>query len=255
MKHIHNISQVACALMVMLAPLPVFSAEALVAVAANFAEVGQELKLHFETRHAHTVRLSSGSTGQLYAQIIHGAPFDLFLAGDQARPRRLIEDGHALANSRFTYAIGKLTLWSADAKRGGESARQILSAGAFRVLAIANPNLAPYGAAAAELIVALGLAGTLQGKIVYGQNVGQVFSMVASGNAEFGLVALSQVLSPRVRPAGSRWDVPSVLYSPIRQDGVLLSSGARNPAAVAFLDFLQNDRAQALIAAYGYATE
>ena len=238
-----------------LVPRPVLSAEALVAVAANFLETGEDLKQRFETGSPHKIKLASGSTGQLYAQIVNGAPFDLLLAADRARPERLVEEGGAVAGSRFTYATGRLTLWSADEDLVGKSGVEVLENGAFRALAIANPALAPYGVAAEELLVSLGLAEELQEKIVKGQNVAQAFSMVATGNAEVGLVAMSQVVSPRNQNLGRRWDLPQSLYTPIRQDAVLLSRGADNPAAREFLRFLHSGEARARIALYGYGIE
>ena len=231
------------------------SDEALAAVAANFAEASEDLKRRFESESPHVIKLVSGSTGQLYAQIINGAPFDLLLAADQTRPLRLINEDRALAESRFTYATGTLALWSADNSRVGKSAIAILETGDFRILAIANPDLAPYGAAARQLLLALGLAQSLQDKIVQGQNVGQTFSMVATGNAELGLVSLSHVLSKNNQISGSLWDIPNHLYAPIRQDAVLLSRGADNPAAVAFYHFLKGREARSVIASYGYGSE
>ena len=237
------------------APLSVSSDEALVAVASNFAEVGEVLKERFETDRTHTLKMVTGSTGQLYAQIINGAPFGVLLAADRARPRRLVEEGHALEDSRFTYALGQLTLWSVAEKHLGKSSIQLLGSGDFRSLAVANPALAPYGAAAMELLAALDLADTLRPKIVQGQNISQTFSMVATGNAEIGLVALSHVISPRNRSTGKRWDLPGDLYLPIRQDAVLLSRGSSNLAAQAFLVYLRSREAKAVIASFGYRTE
>ena len=253
-----NFVRLACVLPVMaitVVPRPTLPAEALVAVAANFVEVSEDLKRRFEAGSPHTIKLTSGSTGQLYAQIVNGAPFDLLLAADGARPQRLVEGGDAVAGSRFTYATGRLTLWSADADLVGDHGVEVLKNGAFRTLAIANPALAPYGVAAEELLVNLGVDALLGAKIVKGQSVSQVFSMVATGNAEVGLVALSQVLGPRHRTLGSRWDVPLELYTPIRQDAVLLTRGADNPAAREFLRFLRSRDARAQITLYGYGTE
>ena len=231
------------------------SREALVGVATNFVEAGEDLKFRFELESQHTVKLVTGATGALYAQIINGAPLDLLLAADQDRPQRLVEQGFALGNSRFTYAMGTLTLWSTNPKLGGRNALDVLKAGTFRNLAIANPDLAPYGAAAREVLALLDLNESLKGKIVQGQNVGQTFSMVATGNAELGLVALSHVLSQRNKFSGVRWDVPSEFYHPIRQDGVLLSRGIDNPAARDFYVFLRSEQAKSIITRYGYGTE
>lgn len=229
--------------------------EALVGVAANFAEAGQELKTHFELNSPHFITLVTGATGQLYAQISNGAPFDMLLAADQVRPSRLVDQGYALADSRFTYALGTLTLWSVDPKYPGDNAQDVLRAGEFRHLAIANPDLAPYGVAAQQVLLSLGLRESLQEKIVQGQNVAQTFSLVATGNAELGLVALSHVISRRNESGGVRWDLPAELYSPIRQDAVLLARGADNPAARSFHAFLQSQQAKSIITHHGYGTE
>ena len=166
-----------------------------------------------------------------------------------------VAEGHAAAGHRFTYAIGRLTLWSPDAARVDGNGAETLATGNFRALAIANPALAPYGAAAQQTLRALGLLDELQQRIVMGQNIGQAHSMIATGNAELGLVALSYVLSPRNRASGSRWDVPIELYEPIRQDALLLARATDNRAARDFLDFLKSEEARLIIKQYGYAIE
>jgi molybdate transport system substrate-binding protein len=233
-------------------PRSAVAGEALVAVAANFTEVMERLEADFERDSGHQLTVAVGSTGKLYAQIAHGAPFDVLLAADQERPERLESEGLAVAGSRFTYAVGRLTLWSPEEGRVDVDGAATLRAAAFRSLALANPDLAPYGAAAKETLEHLGLWETLAGKIVKGENIGQAHAMVASGNAELGFVALSSVLSPRNQQPGSRWDVPADLYAPIRQDAVLLQRAADNPAAKAFLAFLRSDAVRALIETYGY---
>ena len=227
-----------------------FAGEVTVAVAANAAEVVESLVAEFERESGHRVTVAVGSTGKLYAQILHGAPFDLFLAADQERPRRLLDQGIAVEDSGLTYAVGRLVLWSPDPSAGAGA--DTLSEGHFRRLAIANPQLAPYGSAARDVLVGLGLWSDLQSRIVLGENVGQAFAMVASGNAEFGFVALSSVLSGRNRHAGSRWEVPANLYAPIRQDAVLLERAQGNPAARVFLDYLGSPQARAVIESFGY---
>jgi molybdate transport system substrate-binding protein len=229
--------------------------DVLVAVATNFTEVMEPLRAGFEPATGHEVTVVSGSTGKLYAQITNGAPFDVFLAADQERPRRLDEDGAAVAGTRFTYAIGRLALWSPDAGLIGADGGAVLRAGDFRRLAMANPALAPYGVAARETLQALGLLGRLQDRIVLGENIGQAHAMIATGNAELGFVALSSVLSPRNRTPGSRWDVPQTLYSPIRQDAVLLRRAAGNVAAAAFVEWLHGDDARRIIERFGYGVE
>lgn len=236
-------------------PVPAAGGEATVAVAANFAEVVERLEERYERETGHALTVAIGSTGKLYAQIANGAPFDVFLAADQARPQRLEKEGLAVTASRFTYATGRLTLWSREPGRVGSDGAATLEEGDFRLLAIANPELAPYGAAARRALESLGLWQGLRGKLVMGETIGQAHAMVASGNAELGLVALSYLVSPRNEVRGSRWDVPADLYPPIRQDAVLLKRAAGNAAARGFLDFLRSQEAKDLIEAYGYAAE
>ena len=228
---------------------------ALVAVAANFAEAAQALEAEFRAATGHDLQMTTGSTGKLFAQIGQGAPFDLFLSADSATPTRLVADGKAVAGSQFTYAVGRLILWSADAGRIGADGRRALTDPALRFVAIANPDLAPYGVAARETLQALGLWDSLQPKIVMGQNIGQTHALVAAGAAELGFVALSAVSGPNLPMEGSRWDVPQDLHAPIRQDAVLLTHGADNIAARAFLDFLRTPRAAEMIARFGYGTD
>ena len=229
--------------------------EALLAVAANFAEVIELLEGEFERETGHNVTVSVASTGTLYAQIKNGAPFDILLAADQERPRLLEAEGLAVPGSRFTYAIGRLTLWSPEPRRIAANGAETLKLGDFRKLAIANPDLAPYGLAARETVEALELDETLEDRIVMGENIGQAHAMVATGNADLGFVALSYVLSPRNESKGSRWDVPQELYTPIRQDAVLLTRAADNGAARDFLAWLQGEDARARIREFGYAVE
>lgn len=218
-------------------------------MAANAAEAVEALAADFEQRTGHRVTVTVGSTGKLYAQILHGAPFDVFLAADQERPRLLVEQGLAVADSRRTYAIGRLVLWSSDPTL--EASVETLRAGSFRRLAIANPDLAPYGAASRDALRELGLWESLRPKIVVGENVGQSFTMAASGNAELGFVALSSVLSPRNGREGSYWEVPAKLHSPIRQDAVLLERGEGNAAARDFVESLGTPRALEIIESFG----
>lgn len=226
----------------------------LAAVAANFAEVAGALEPLFEAASPDAdLRVTTGSTGKLYAQITAQAPFDVMLAADQARPMRLEAEGTAVAGSRFTYAVGRLTLWSPDPALIGDDAAAAMQAPQVRFIAMANPDLAPYGLAAQQALQGLGLQTDLQDKLVMGQNIGQTFSMVATGNAEMGLVALSAVLSPRNPHSGSRWDVPQDLYDPIRQDAVLLSPD--NSAARAFLEFLRSPAAKEVIGQFGYGVD
>jgi molybdate transport system substrate-binding protein len=218
-----------------------------VAVAANFTEAAKEIAALFERKTGNKLVLSFGSSGQFYTQITQDAPFQVFLSADQERPGKAVADGYAVPGSRFTYAVGKLVLWSRDANLvKGEST---LKQGAFDKIAIANPTAAPYGVAAIETMKALRVYETLQPKIVQGNNIAQTFQFIDTGNAELGFVALSQVVE---RNEGSRWLVASNLYSPINQDAVLLKKGASEPAAKAFLDFLKGPEAAAIEAKFGY---
>lgn len=237
------------------AALPARAAEALVAVAANFAETMDDLKPAFERTTGHTLQVTTGSTGKLYAQIVKGAPFQILLSADAKTPMRLEEEKAAVAGTRFTYAIGRLTLWSGDPARIGADGAAALTADDVRHIAIANPDLAPYGAAARETLKNLGLWDRLSPKIVMGENIGQTYSMVATGNAQLGFVALSAILSPRATVKGSHWNVPQDLFAPIRQDAILLNPGRDNEAAIAFLAFLKTAQARAVIGKYGYGTE
>ncbi|AVF03990.1 molybdate ABC transporter substrate-binding protein [Devosia sp. I507] len=214
-----------------------------VAVAANFTSVAEQLAAVFKAESGHEVVLSFGATGQLYAQISQAAPFDVFLAADTARPERAIAEGLAVAGSFFIYAEGRLALYAP-----GLDAKQKLPSGDFSRIAIAEPDAAPYGQAAVETLQALGLYDAIAAKLVTGANISQTLQFVDSGNAELGLVAASQVLGK-----DSVWLVPADLHQPIAQGAVLLSYGADNAAALAFLDFLRRDAAVAVIEAAGYS--
>lgn len=224
------------------------AAETHVAVASNFTAAATEIAAAFAAATGHEAVLSFGATGQFYTQITQGAPFEVFLAADDARPALAVAEGYGVAGTVFTYAIGQLVLYSA--MDGRVTGPETLAAGDFQQLAIANPETAPYGQAAVETLQSLGLFETLEPKLVQGQNIGQAFQFVATGNAELGLVALGQVAQS---DAGSRWLVPQAHFEPIRQDAVLLKTGAENPAALAFLDFLKGKTAARIIEKYGYA--
>ncbi|OJW46089.1 MAG: molybdate ABC transporter substrate-binding protein [Thiobacillus sp. 65-1059] len=231
------------------ASLPAAADSAHIAVAANFAAPMKALSARFEQATGHRLTLSPGSTGKFYAQIKNGAPFDVLLAADDETPARLLREGDAVRTQ--TYAVGKLALWSADAaKLDGSDA--LLRRGAYNRLAVANPRLAPYGAAAMQVLEKLGLAGQAKDKLVMGENIGQTHQFAASGNAELGFVALSQVWQDGKLTGGSAWLVPPALHAPIRQDAALLKRGAANAAARALLDFLRSHEAQAVIRSYGY---
>jgi len=237
-----------------LACLVARAGEVRVAVATNFLKAMATLARDFSERTGHRAVVSGGSTGKLYAQIVAGAPFDVLLAADDATPRRLEEEGHGVAGTRYTYAVGRLVLWSADPDRV-DAEGAILASDRYRRLAIANPRLAPYGAAAREVLEARGLLELAGPRIVMGENIGQAFQFVATGNAEIGLVALSQVTAPGRQAGGSLWRVPPDLHGEIRQDAVLLARGVDNEAARALLAWLRTPAARATIRSFGYDTE
>ncbi|WP_457673510.1 molybdate ABC transporter substrate-binding protein [Thiolapillus sp.] len=219
-----------------------------IAVASNFAVAARQLARRFEMDTGHEVSLSPGSTGKQYAQIRHGAPFHAWLAADSRRPEQLEREGRIQPGSRFTYARGRLVLWSPDPELV-DARGEVLRKGDFRHLAIANPRLAPYGLAARQLLQKLGLWQVLAHRLVQGENIGQAFRFVRSGNAELGLVAASQVLPGSGRKNGSFWVPPADLYEPIEQQAVLLRD---NEAARAFLAFVAGDEGRAIIGANGY---
>lgn len=226
--------------------------EVQVAVASNFISPLKVIKAQFEKATGHRMVIISGSTGKLFAQVKHGAPFDLLLAADSLRPRLLEEDGFAVSGSRFTYAIGRLTLWSANPNQIKEEGAEIFKDQTFNHLAMANPKTAPYGRAALQALKKLGVWDQVRGKVVQGENIGQAFQFVATQNAELGFVALSQTLDPKNKIKGSHWDVPPDLYDPIFQDLVLLKPARGNPAAQALVSFIQGPAARKIIADYGY---
>jgi len=239
-------STIAVLLLLCLLIAPSAQAERIrVAVASNFAGAAQRVAETFEQASGHTIELVAGSTGKHYAQIVNGAPFDVLLAADRARPERLEQDGHAVPGSRVTYALGRLVLWSPDAERV-DAAGEVLRRGDYRHLALANPRLAPYGQAARETLGHMGLLQVLEERLVYGENVGQAFAFVESGAAELGFVALSQV---RQYGDGSTWIVPDVYHGAIEQQAVLLRDSV---AATEFLDFLTGDAGVRIIVEAGY---
>lgn len=227
------------------------AAEAQLAVAANFAEPIKAVAVVLEKTTGHTLKVTLGATGKLYAQIKNGAPFDLLLAANTATPAALEKEGMTKPGSHFTYATGKLVLWSADAAKV-DAKGEVLKTGNFRKLAYANPKTAPYGEAAVQVMNQLGLTAVLAPKLVQGESMGQAFNFVHTGNAEIGFVALSQVLEGGRLKSGSLWVVPQSLYSPIRQGAVILQRGANNPAALALVKLLQSPSIKDLIRSYGY---
>ncbi|RJP68813.1 MAG: molybdate ABC transporter substrate-binding protein [Comamonadaceae bacterium] len=227
------------------------AAETQVAVAANFAEPIKAIAAVLEKTTGHTLQVTVGATGRLYAQIRNGAPFDVLLAADTRAPEQLEADGLAQPGSRFTYATGKLVLWSADPARV-DARGAVLKTGGFRKLAIANPKTAPYGAAAVDVMDKLGLTAALTPKLVQGESIGQTYNFAFTGNAEIAFVAMSQVLEGGRLKSGSMWVVPQNLYAPIRQDAVLLRRAANNEAAKALMQLLRSPNIKTLIRSYGY---
>lgn len=222
-----------------------------VAVASNFRAPMERVAEAFKRQTGHEVVAAYGATGALYAQIRNGAPFAVLLAADNLVPLRLENEGAAQSGSRFTYAIGALALWSA---RAGfvDAQGQVLREGRFEHLAVADPKLAPYGAAAHAVMNALGVEEKLAPKLVHGENIGQTLQFVSTGNADLGFVALSQVWREGKLTSGSAWVVPRELYPPIRQDAVLLNAGREQPAAQALLDFLRTPACRQIVASFGY---
>jgi molybdate transport system substrate-binding protein len=228
------------------------AAEAQVAVAANFAEPIKAVAAVLEKTTGHTLKITVGATGKLYAQIKNGAPFDVLLAANTETPAALEKDGLIQPGSRFTYATGKLVLWSADATKV-DAKGDVLKSGNFRKVAFAAPKVAPYGAAAVQVMDRLGLAAALAPKLVQGESIGQTFGFVYTGNADMGFVALSQVLEGGQLKSGSIWVIPQSLYEPIRQDAVVLKRASANPAAKALVVLLKSPNIQHLLRSYGYA--
>lgn len=227
------------------------AADIYVAVAANFAAPMQKIAKSFEQESDHKVLLSFGSTGNLYAQIKNGAPFQIFLAADDETPTKLEREGLGVASTRFTYAIGKLVLWSPQPNLVDEQGG-ILKSQRYQYLAIANPKLAPYGAAAIETLNKLGVMQEAQTKFVQGENIAQTYQFVASGNAPLGFVALSQVMVDGKIAKGSTWVVPAHLHAPLKQDAIVLQKGKDNTAVSALFSYLRSNNAKKVMRAYGY---
>lgn len=223
-----------------------------VAVAANFVAPMKAIAARFEQETGHKVLSTVGATGKFYAQIKNGAPFEILLAADDDTPARLEKEGAGVAGSRFTYAIGKLVLWSA---RPGlvDDRGDILKKPRYEHLAIANPKLAPYGAAAVEAMKKLNVYGAIEPRLVVGESIAQTQQFVASGAAPLGFVAMSQVFEGGKLKSGSAWVVPAGLYSPIRQDAIALDKGRDKPTVAAFLAWLKSDAVKVIIRSYGYA--
>ena len=222
-----------------------------VAVAANFTAPMQQIAADFEKDTGHKAVLSFGATGKFYAQITNGAPFEVFLAADDETPAKLEKEGAAVAGTQFTYATGKLVLWSRNPGLVDDKG-EVLRSGKFEKIALADPKLAPYGAAAIETLTQLGLLATRSPRFVQGENIAQAHQFVATENAPLGFVALSQVYADGRVTQGSAWIVPKQLHSPIRQNAIVLNRGQGNPAAAALMQYLKGDKARAIIRGYGY---
>lgn len=225
--------------------------EVQVAVASNFTKPMEKIAEQFRAETGHEAKLSFGSSGKFAAQISHGAPFEVFLSADASKPAKLLEQGLAVENTGFTYAQGRLALWSTQADYVDDQG-EILKTGDFKHLSLADPKLAPYGEAAMQVLDNLQLTDQLRARFVQGENISQTLQFVKTGNAELGFVALSQIMQDGEISEGSAWIVPEDLYQPIRQDAVLLQSGKDSAAAKALLAFLQSEAAQAVISAFGY---
>ena len=230
---------------------PAAAGEVNAAVAANFTAPVEQIVALFQKESGHTVKLSFGSSGKFTSQIKEGAPFDVFLAADEKTPKILEQEGLAVANSRFIYALGKLVLWSAKPGYVDDKGA-VLKVGSFNKLAYADPKLAPYGLAAKETLEGLGLWSNVQSKLVTGESIGQTYQFAATGNAELAFIALSQITKDGKVTEGSWWLVPANLYNTIRQSAVLLSAAKDPVAAKAFFDFLKSEKAVAVIRSFGY---
>ena len=226
--------------------------EVSVAVAANFTAPMQKIAAQFEQDTGHKAVLSFGATGKFYAQIKNGAPFGILLAADDATPEKIAREGLGDGATRFTYAIGQLVLWS---KQPGyvDAEGKVLQKTDWQHIAIANPKLAPYGLAAMQTLDKLGLTAQVQPRVVTGENIGQTYQFAASGNAQLGFVALSQVMEDGRLREGSAWVVPGNLHEPIRQDAIVLKPGQGSEAAAALMQYLRGDKARAVIKSYGYS--
>jgi molybdate transport system substrate-binding protein len=222
-----------------------------VAVAANFAQTLKEISIVFEKDTGHKLAITQGSTGKLYAQISQGAPFEVFLSADDETPEKLVTEGKAINGTRFTYAIGRLALWSPKPDLVDEGG-QVLKTDKFRFLAIANARVAPYGRAAVQVMQKLGVLASIEPRVVQGESITQTFQFVSTGNAQLGFVALSQISENGKIKSGSAWIVPENMHEQLRQDAVLLNPGKDSAAATALLNFLKSDKAKKIIAAHGY---
>lgn len=246
-----KISRLLSALFALGISAAVHADEVQVAVAANFTAPSKAIAESFAKDTGHKAVLVFGATGKFYAQIKNGAPFEVLLAADDTTPAKLVGEGAAVAGSNFTYATGRLVLWSAKPAIVDDKG-EVLKKGGFDHVSIANPKLAPYGAAAVEALTALKLLDAIQPKFVQAENIAQAHQFIATGNALIGFVALSQVMKDGKISEGSAWIVPANLHQPIKQDAVILNNGKGKAAADAWMKYLKGDKARAVIKSYGY---
>jgi molybdate transport system substrate-binding protein len=247
MNYLHTTIAIAT----LLASTLVNATEIRVAVAANFAQTMKEIATVFEKDTGHKVALTQGSTGKLYAQISQGAPFDVLLSADDETPEKLVREGKAVTGTQFTYAVGRLALWSPKSDMVDEGG-QVLKTDKFRFIAIANSRVAPYGRAAVQVMQKLGVLNLIEPRVVQGESITQTFQFVSTGNAQLGFVALSQIIDNGKIKSGSAWVVPETMHETLKQDAVLLNSAKDAAAATALLSFLKTDKAKKIIAAHGY---
>ena len=227
------------------------AAEVKLAVAGNFAQPMKEIAAEFEKDTSHKINLTQGATGKFYAQITNGAPFEVFLSADDETPTKLVKEGKAVAGTQFTYAIGRLVLWSPDEKlvdQGGG----VLKTDKFKFLSIANAKVAPYGRAAVQTMQKLGVLTAIEPRVVQGESITQTHQFVTTGNAQLGFVALSQVWDSGKIKSGSAWIVPEDMHEQLKQDIVLLNPGKDSKAALALVEYLKSDKAKKIIDRYGY---
>jgi len=227
------------------------TAELKLAVASNFVQPAKDIAAEFEKVSGHTVSITPGATGKFYAQIVNGAPFDILLAADDEIPAKLEKEARAVTGTRFTYATGRLVLWSPKADFVDDGG-QVLKSGKFAYLAMANPKVAPYGLAAVQAMQKMGVLSALEPKVVQGENIAQTYQFVVTGNAQLGFVALSQVFQNGKLKSGSGWIVPENLHDKLRQDAIVLNAGKGSAAATAFMDYLKSEKVKKIISSYGY---
>ena len=227
------------------------AAEIKVAVASNFANVLKEIAIEFQKDTGHQLAITPGATGRFYAQISNGAPFDVFLSADDETPHKLAQEGKAIASSQFTYAIGRLALWSPNPEMIEKNA-DILKTDKFKFIAIANAKVAPYGQAAVQTMQKLGVLTKIEPRVVQGESISQTYQFVSTGNAQVGFVALSQIVENGKIKTGSAWIVPEEMHEPLKQDAVVLQSCKHMSACQALIDYLKSEKAKKLMASYGY---